>query len=166
MNIQKIFERIAIFSSCVLFVATSEQRAFETYGPSDIPYQRITTNTPIGYQCTSDFSGGETQEFYLTNMSSNTHTVNIAVRKTAHTDTGLDEGEWKELPSIELEGTTPSDRHPVIYPILEDEIIDDIGTSPQTIDFMLYGNPDEEVDIIVEGHYWGLCSILEMSEEN
>ena len=52
------------------------------------------------------------------------------------------------------------------YPILEDEIIDDIGTSPQTIDFMLYGNPDEEVDIIVEGHYWGLCSILELSEEN
>ena len=166
MNIQKIFERIAIFSGCVLFVATSEHRAVESYGPTDIPYQRITTNTPIGYQCTYDFGGGDTQGFYLTNMSSNTHTVNIAVRKTTHTDTGLDEGEWKELPSIELEGTTPSDRHPVIYPILEDEIIDAIGTNPQITDFMLYGNPDEEVDIIVEGHYWGLCSILELSEEN
>ena len=165
MNIQKIFEGIAIVSGCALFIATSEDNIIEAPGPNDIPFQRITTNTPIGYQCISPGL-----QFHLTNMRSTTHTVHIAVREVSYTDTGtdtgLDVGEWADLDSIELEGTTPSNRSAVAYSIEDNDIAVALGSSPSTVDFMLYGNSDEDIDIVVEGHHWDICFVLDLSEEN
>ena len=170
MNIQKIFERIAIVSGCALFIATSEDIITEAPGPNDIPFQRITTNTPIGYQCTTGFGFADTHGFHLTNMRSTTHTVHIAVREVSYTDTGqdtgLEVGEWADLVSIELEGTTPSDRSPVYYPFVENDIAVAIGSNSVHLDFMLHGNPDEDIDIIVEGQHFGSCFVLDLSEEN
>ena len=169
MNIQKIFEGIAIVSGCALFIATSEDIITETPGPNDIPFQRITTNTPVGYQC--PIGSGWGQQFHFTNLNADTQIIHIAIRNVTSTDTGLDtgldEGEWDDdLASIELKGTRPSDRSPVIYPVLEDEIRASLGSSTDTVDFMLYPNLDEEVDIIVEGQHWDICFVLDLSEEN
>ena len=170
MNIQKIFEGIAIVSGCALFIATSEDNITEAPGPNDIPFQRITTNTPIGYQCPLGFGVSAMQQFHLTNMRATTHTVHIAVRGVSYTDTGLDTGldvgEWADLDSIELEGTTPSNRSAVAYSIEDNDIAIALGSSPSTVDFMLYGNPDEDIDIVVEGQHWGICFVLDLSEEN
>ena len=81
-------------------------------------------------------------------------------------DTGLDVGEWADLDSIELEGTTPSNRSAVAYSIEDNDIAVALGSSPSTVDFMLYGNPDEDIDIVVEGHHWDICFVLDLSEEN
>ena len=170
MNIQKIFEGIAIVSGCALFIATSEMRESEAPGLNDIPYQRITTNGSIGYQCPLGFGVSAMQQFHLTNMRANTHTVHIAVRGVSYTDTGLDTGldlgEWTDLDSIELEGTTPSNRSAAAYSIEDNDIAVALGSSPSTVDFMLYGNPDEDIDIVVEGHHWDICFVLDLSEEN
>ena len=56
------------------------------------PYQRITTNGSIGYQCPLGFGVSAMQQFHLTNMRATTHTVHIAVRGVSYTDTGLDTG--------------------------------------------------------------------------
>ena len=87
MNIQKIFEGIAIVSGCALFIATSEIRESEAPGLNDIPYQRITTNGSIGYQCPLGFGVSTMQQFHLTNMRP-LRTVHIAVRGVSYTDTG------------------------------------------------------------------------------
>ena len=29
---------------------------------------------------------------------------------------------------------------------------------------MLYGNPDEDIDIVVEGNHWDICFVLDLSE--
>ena len=170
MNIQKIFEGIAIVSGCALFIATSEENITEAPGPNDIPFQRITTNDSIGYQCPLGFGVSAMQQFHLTNMRSTTHTVHIAVREVSYTDTGtdtgLDVGEWADLDSIELEGTTPSNRSAVAYSIEDNDIAVALGSSPNTVDFMLYGNSDEDIDIVVEGHHWDICFVLDLSEEN
>ena len=162
MKIHKIFEGIAIVSGCALFIATSEDIITEAPGPNNIPFQRITTSTPIGYQCISPGL-----QFHLTNMRSTTHTVHIAVREVSYTDTdtGLDVGEWADLDSIELEGTTPSNRSAAAYSIEDNDIAVALGSSPSTVDFMLYGNPDEDIDIVVEGQHWDVCFVLDLSEE-
>ena len=90
MNIQKIFEGIAIVSGCALFIATSEIRESEAPGLNDIPYQRITTNGSIGYQCPLGFGVSAMQQFHLTKMRSNTQSISQS--GVSYTDTGLDTG--------------------------------------------------------------------------
>ena len=158
MNLRKVTEGLAIVCASTLFLATSEEKNWNS--TFTIPYQHLRTNKDVIYQCDLGYGYGDNSiRFTFTNLNSTETTVHIAIKEDEAQDTGADSEEWEDVVSIDLDGTTPSDRESSTHLV-------DFGSSLEDrTHILLYGNPDEDIDIVIEGYASGLCEVSDISEE-